>query len=646
MRKFFENQFQNMFLWSPFLMAFGAALYFGLPFEPGIPPAAMICGLALFLVAAIAPRIPAPPRVVAIFLFGFMYAAAFTQIFATPQISRTMRDLEISGRVTAIDFGPEKSRIYINTTGVAMDEKTAMVRLSLPENAPDAAVGDDVRVKCTLFRPAGAYAPGTFDFARWAYFNGITATGYASEISILSHIDTGMISNMRQYLHRTTNSFLFDSLVLGFKQSVPQPEAEVWTAAGVGHVWSISGFHMTLVSGWLFAVFYLIFRCIPFVTRRIPARIPAMICAAVGLALYLFLSGAGVATIRAFIMTALVFAAFILGRNAFSMRNVCIAFMIVFFMNPHYVMQAGFQLSFSAVFGLVWFWGVVKPKMPGNKIMKILCGAMATSLVATIFTMPFVAVHFYAFPLYGLLGNLVLLPIFSFIIMPLVIIGAFTSTIGVTFPITISHAVYDFALSMAQKIATMPFASVAMPHISNTALVLSIIGFVCLILVRDTRRPIKYAIFGAFEFLAIIVIAATPRPVFFASPDHELVAFRTGDKIEFNKSRASNHYFAFDTWKQISNIRTDAPNTRRKHKKGLYLFKTENFNLAYVQKFVPLRANITKLCRDDDTDYIVSYFDVSSPTCDPKILRGPVLIYSSGRVVRIPHSRPWHNPRQ
>ena len=91
-------------------------------------------------------------------------------------------------------------------------------------------------------------------------------------------------------------------------------------------------------------------------------------------------------------------------------------------LNPHFVMQPGFQLSFAAIFGLIWLWNEVKPRMPHNKILKVIYTASLTSIVATIFTAPFVIAHFYSLPIYGLIGNLILLPIFSVAIMPLVIL--------------------------------------------------------------------------------------------------------------------------------------------------------------------------------------------------------------------------------
>ena len=282
-------------------MAFGAALYFSLSYEPIIPYAIILSG-ALFAIM-IWSRVPYILRAVATFMFGFVYACAYTHAIDTPQINSTMRDTNIVGNVYKIDFANDKSRIYINT------DDGMHVRVSLGENLGAPNVGDKISATATLFRPAAAYAPATFDYARWAYFNGIGATGYISDYRIITPTDNTSINSIRDALHRRSDSFLVDSLVLGYKNAVPKDDGKIWTATGIGHVWSISGFHMTLVGGWIFAIFFLIFRSIPYITRRIPARIPAIICAWMGLLGYLFISGLDVATIRAFLMTSLVFMA-------------------------------------------------------------------------------------------------------------------------------------------------------------------------------------------------------------------------------------------------------------------------------------------------------------------------------------------------
>ncbi|MDE6250693.1 MAG: ComEC family competence protein [Alphaproteobacteria bacterium] len=647
MRKFLENQRENLFLYVPFVMVAGGALYFGLSFEPTIPYSAFTLPILTLIITALMLLIRRPifVRAILIFIFGFIYAATFTNIVDTPKLMRTVRNTNITATVTDIDYTPESTRIFLRiaTHDIGIkDSDFANVRVSFNSELPLPNVGDTINVEVNLFPPSNATAPETFDYARWAYFNGISATGFMTEYSVINNAERHSINSIRDYLHNKSKSFLSDGLILGYKNSVPNDDKRIWTTAGIGHVWSISGFHFALMSGWMFAIFYLLFRMTPRLTNRIPARVSAMCAVWIMLMGYLAISGGSVATIRAFLMISLVIAAMILGRSAISLRNVCLVFCIVFLINPHYIMQAGFQLSFSAVFGLVWFWNDTAPRMPSNKILKVLYAATLTSIVATIFTTPFVIAHFYSVPLYGLIGNLVLLPIFSLAIMPCAAIGTITAIAGITAPLDLAHMIYNHTLAIANMITELPGASITMPHVPNTALCLTVLGFISTIFIRGGRVKVNYILGTTLIIAAITVTALHPRPVFFATSDHDLVAFEYDNHLEFNKSRASNHFFAFDTWRRLHGDDAGGDNIRRKPDGGVWIYKTENFNLAYIQKFVPLQNNIVRLCRDDNIDYIVSYFNIRTKHCHAKILRGGFVIYPSGHVHYTPARRRWH----
>ena len=636
MRDWLDNQHQNLFLYVPFLLAGGAALYFTMSNEPGMILAYI--GLLISSGAIFIKRVPNVLRAMLIFIFGFCYACVFTDLIDTPKLRHNKHNLTVVGMVQNIDYTDEKSRIYLSVSAddIGAGDGTATVRVSIDKDSAPPNIGDIISANIGLFKPSVAYAPETFDYARWAYFNGLSATGYISDFQVIESGGTGGVNSMRNFIHRRANSFLVDSLVLGYKNAVPADDNPIWTATGIGHVWSISGFHMTLVGGWIFLIFYFLFRAIPYITRRVPARIPAMGFAWIGLLGYLFLSGVDIATVRAFVMTTLIFLAFMVGRSAISLRNIALAFCFIFLMNPHYVMQAGFQLSFAAVFGLVWVYSDVKPKMPRNKLLKAIWACVITSVVATVFTAPFVAMHFGAIPIYGLIGNLILLPIFSFAIMPLVLIGAL---FGGGAPIELAHALYDFALDIAQYIASIPFATITVPHISNVAAICFIVSFMALVLIRPIKIKINYILFAVFCAVGVGIVYLSPRPIFYATHDNELVAFVGDDgKLEFNKSRASNHFFAFDAWKKINGEQTNTPNPRRKHDGGVYRYG----DIAYVQKFVPLMKNISAMCADDGVRYIVSYFDVVSKSCAHKILGGGFVIYPGGRVKYIQKNRRWN----
>ena len=484
MQDFLAKQFDDKFLWVPFLVAFGAGLYFIMPTEPDIKfmPVAFVASVIILLFA----KLNLLFRAFMCFVCGFLYAAVYTHIIVdTPVLKYAIRDKDITATIIDTDASDDKTRLMLRVPASDLGlPRDANVRVTISDDADVPRVGDVISARAFLFPPAKIEAPETFDYARWAYFNNLTANGFIDNFTVISYDDAANINRLRDTIHNRADSFLTDGLVLGYKNSVPLLHKQVWTTAGVGHIWSISGFHMTLIGGWLFAIFYFLFRGFGFLTRRIPARYTATICAWVLLFLYVCVSGFGVATWRAFLMTSVLFLALLLGRNAVSMRNISIAFLILFFVNPHFVTQPGFQLSFSAIFGLIWFFND-KNFTAKTRIAKIKNGIYAatmTAIVATIFTMPFIATHFNSVPLYGLVGNLILLPIFSIVIMPLVLLGTICAIFHGHLLLNMAMNVYNFAFLIANKIVDLPASNIMLPHIPTIAFICFILGLVFLIL--------------------------------------------------------------------------------------------------------------------------------------------------------------------
>ena len=645
MKKFLENQYKNLFLWTPFVLSFGVALYFSLDKEPNFHLPWLI---TLLLGAIIIKNKNILIKTLALFLFGFFYSFSFTNVINTPQLKHPDNTISINGYVSDIDFTEDSFRAFIKIPANQInsdlsENKTATIRISFKDttNLPD--IGDNISGTAKIFHPSPKFAPDSFDFARWAYFNKLSGSGFMINYTITKNNES---KSIRTFIHDSAKSNLTDALILGYKKSIPEQEAQIWKTVGIGHVWSISGFHMTLVGGWLFALFYLIFRSFTYITKRIPAKYPAICCAWFGLLFYLCISGISVATIRAFLMTTLIFTALVFGRNVLSLRNAALAFIIIFLINPFYIMTAGFQLSFAAIFGLLWFFEnkqYIKRNLL-NKISHIVYMSFMTAVIATIFTLPFIITHFGYIPLYSLIGNIIILPIFSIAIMPLIAIGTICSLFGNFFFINITNKIYVFALHIAEHISNLPFANIHLPHLSNTILLLFIFGLLSVVLIRntDSKKHLNYLIACIFILSAVFTYIIKPYPVFFATDDHELVGFVHNNKIEFNKSRSSKHFFAFNTWRTFINEPASDTNNRAKCQKGLCIYKTPNWNLAYMQKFTTIMNNFDDMCEDKSIKYIVTTFDIESSECKDKILHDGILIYPSGKVVNFSNHRPWH----
>ena len=115
MKKWIENQFPNQFLYLPFLMAFGAGLYFCNSTEINL-----IYSISLFIIAVVGifcGKLPIVLRGLCIFIFGFCYASLFTHIINTPQIPHNMDIIELVGTVQDIDYTYDKNRILLSVNG-------------------------------------------------------------------------------------------------------------------------------------------------------------------------------------------------------------------------------------------------------------------------------------------------------------------------------------------------------------------------------------------------------------------------------------------------------------------------------------------------------------------------------------------------
>src|SRR5690606_26636979 len=127
------------------------------------------------------------------------------------------------------------------------------------------------------------------------------------------------------------------ALVVGVRAGIPEDVNEALRRAGIYHIISISGLHMALVAGAIMVFLRSGFALFPDFSSRHPVKKYAAALALLGLAGYLFISGAEVAAQRSFIMLAVMLVAVLFDRAALTLRNLAIAAIIVIAVSPHEV---------------------------------------------------------------------------------------------------------------------------------------------------------------------------------------------------------------------------------------------------------------------------------------------------------------------
>ena len=150
---------------------------------------------------------------------------------------------------------------------------------------------------------------------------------------------------------------------------------------------------------------------------------------ALGVFGYLLISGAPVPTLRAFAMTAIGLVAIMADRNPFSMRLIAWAAIVVLLLQPESLLGASFQMSFGAVVALIAVYETGAARRPASasgldwRLVMYVGGVALTTLIASAATTPFSIYHFSRFPTYGIVTNLIAVPITGIWIMPWGMLG-------------------------------------------------------------------------------------------------------------------------------------------------------------------------------------------------------------------------------
>ncbi len=389
-------------------------------------------------------------------------------------------------------------------------------RIRMSSFAGDAEPGDVVAFTAALQAPPSARFPGAYNFARRAWFEQIGGTGFsyghlkplpapavAPEWSRLklTQLRRALTLRIRGGLDGQKGA-IAAALVTGDRSTISDETAESLRIAGLAHMLAISGLHMGLVAGLVFAGGAVVLASIPAIGRRFDARKPAALLGLAAAIAYLLLSGGSAATQRAFVMVVVVFIAILFNRRALSVRTISLAAFVVVVLAPENVISPGFQMSFSAALALIafyeWAGARVRPLPFVNGItianllsraFMILLALALTSLIAGFATGPAAAFYFNRSASYGLVANLAAMPVFTFIVMPSLLIGTVLESVGGGGPFfTIAGWGLAVILQVAQGVSQFPKAVFYLPSISPVIYALFIVGLLLLCLLRDKRR--------------------------------------------------------------------------------------------------------------------------------------------------------------
>jgi competence protein ComEC len=407
---------------------------------------------------------------------GFFWAACCAELRMSDWLAPELegRDLEVVGVVSSLPAPGERGvrfelEVEAARGGERLPRKLLLwwYRSPLQEDQPAPLAGAVHPGERWLFtvrlrRPHGNVNPNGFDYEAWLLERGIGATGYVrqrGEQRLLGRRDSAsdLVEKAREAVRErfhaalgaTPAAGILSALAVGDQRAIAAEDWRLFSRTGVTHLMSISGLHVTMVSGLVAWLISAAWRRVPWLVLRVPARKAAAVAAIVGALGYTLLAGFAVPAQRTFYMVTVVALALWAGRIASPVRTLALALGVVLLADPWAPLSAGFWLSFAAV-ALIFY---VVSGWTGREHLVLQWGRVQWAI--TIGLAPAVLLLFGQISIAGPIANAVAIPVVSVVVTPLALLAAI---IPADFLLSIAAWLVEWLLQFLEICAALPGA--------------------------------------------------------------------------------------------------------------------------------------------------------------------------------------------
>ena len=568
------NEKDSWILWVPVLFGIGVAIYFSaddywnLKISGGVFTLSLLLIFLLYRInSSLKTLLITLAIVVSLISAGILSANLRTLNIDAPKITKDLGVKKIEGVVAEIHSRPHGNRFVLvnpHIEGLEKEKTPVKIRVNINTENGGARAGDRVSMLAVISALPRAVIPGGYDFSRYAYYEQIGSVGYAvSDVKIIKSREGFSLFDYIENLRRTIEARLLgdidgeaggiaSAMLVGEKGGISKDTLENIRVAGIAHLLAISGMHLSLVAAIFFFVSRAILALIPPIAINYNIKKWAAYIAIGGSGFYLLISGAPISAQRAFLMTSLILFGVIIDRSGTPMRSVGLAALIILIFTPESILTPSFQMSFAAVVALIAAYEALLPFFKKyfefgimRKILLYILGMMVSSVVAGAATAPFALYHFSNFSTYGVVANLVAIPVTSFVIMPSGVMALLLMPFSAEWlPLYFMQWGINIITSMADYLAGLPQAVSDVPALPFLGLALVTMGGLWLMLWKTRWRLI-----GVVPIiLAVATLFFIRVPDIIIDADGELFAVKDGDKMIFS-SRSKSRY-ARERWQE------------------------------------------------------------------------------------------------
>ena len=448
--------------------------------------------------------------------------------------------LDLEGQVVALperQIGRDRMVVRvekIHLSAGAFIPVTGRLQLSVKHGGKRLRYGDRIRFSSAI-RPIVPYGnPGAFRVDRYYRYRQILTRAYVGKVAKIELLERGgqsaiwkAVESIRAAINsrldaqlQSPQSEIVKALLIGESGAIPEEVRRIFRDAGVAHLLAISGLHMSVVASFVFAIVFFSLRRFPRLLLMTNSIKLAAAISLIPIIAFCLMAGARFSAIRAAIMIGIMLLAIVVDRHRDILSAVALAALVILIIKPVGLFDVGFQFSFAAVIAIILVvprvtkWRQSKraadPITEAFPTAKMKLGdwliiAAATPLAAGIATAPISAWHFNGVSAYGLLSNIVLVPLYALFIIPACLVGEIVMPIS----ITLSQIVFDavaYAINtghhMAKFIASIPgaYVRVGTPTMLEIA---AMYGLMFSVLYWPRRKAVRA---GAVACILVLII--------------------------------------------------------------------------------------------------------------------------------------------
>jgi competence protein ComEC len=550
-----EAERDRLPLWLPVALGAGIAVWFVLP-RPALWSAIALTLAAIGLAALSMGQGGRAARALAIGAMtvaaGLLLIWARAERVAAPVLARPAV-VAMTARVERVE--PLVARDLVRLTlRPDTPDLPPRLRINLAGGDVPTGIGEEamIRLRARLMPPPEAAVPGGYDYARVAWFAGIGATGRGfAPVTVIapgrerSGLRTRLSAHVTRHISGSAGG-IAAALATGDTGAITQSDADAMRAAGLAHLLSVSGLHITAVVAATMLIVLRLLALVPGLALRVRLPLVAAGAGAVAAIGYTLLTGSEVPTIRSCVAALLVLLALALGREAMTLRLVAAGALVVLLLWPEALAGPSFQLSFAAITAIVALhehpilrrFAMARDEPWWRRLARKGAMLLVTGVVVEVALMPIAAYHFHKAGLYGALANIIAIPWTTFVVMPLEVLALLFDAVGLGGPLwwLVAQAIAAL-LWLARVVAAAPGAVSAVPVMPAAAFALLVAGGLWLALWQTGWRC-----WGLIPLaLGIGWALATPSPDLLVTGDGRHAAIRTPAGLALLRDRTGDY---------------------------------------------------------------------------------------------------------